>query len=119
MAYASDESGKMQVYVQPFPGPGAKIPVSTEGGESPKWSHDGRELFFASEEKVPQLMAVDVQTTPLFRAGQPKALFRIGQGNWDVAPDGKRFLVENAPEASGGSKLEAVTDWFEELKRKR
>jgi hypothetical protein len=64
-------------------------------------------------------MAVDIQTAPLFRAGQPKALFPIGQNNWDVAPDGKRFLVENPPEAAGGSKLEAVMDWFEELKRKR
>ena len=86
--------------------------------EEPRWSRDGRELFFATEGQVRQLMAVDVQTAPLFRAARPKALFPLNQGNWDVAPDGKRFLVEKVPVASEGSRLEVVTDWFEELKRK-
>jgi hypothetical protein len=80
-----------------------------------------------------RIMAVDVQTTPGFRAGQPRALFEVhavapgltpglsfsSRGEWDVAPDGKRFLVLKAPEGQeAGTKLQVVENWFEELRRR-
>jgi Tol biopolymer transport system component/predicted Ser/Thr protein kinase len=118
VAYTSDESGKNRVYVRPFPGPGGKTPISIEGGQEPRWSRDGRELLYRDPEKN-QLMAVDIQTSPAFRAGQPHALFALGNVPWDVAPDGKRFLVVKEPEAAASeAKMQAVVNWFEELRQK-
>jgi Tol biopolymer transport system component/predicted Ser/Thr protein kinase len=118
VAYTSDESGSYQVYVRPFPGPGARTSISIEGGQEPRWSHDGRELFYRDAGKK-QLMAVDIQSNPVFRAGQPRALFELRTTSWDVAPDGKRFLVVKEPEtAASEAKLEAVVNWFEELRQK-
>ena len=64
-------------------------------------------------------MAVDIQTNPAFRAGQPRALFELRTGNWDAAPDGKRFLVVKEPETvASEAKMQAVVNWFEELRQK-
>jgi eukaryotic-like serine/threonine-protein kinase len=118
VAYTSDESGKNRVYVRPFPGPGGKTSISIEGGEDPRWSRDGRELFYRDAGKN-QLMAVDIQAGPAFHARQPHALFALGNVPWDVVPDGKRFLVVKEPEASASeAKMQAVVNWFEELRRK-
>ena len=114
----SDESGKNRVYARPFPGPGGKTPISIEGGEEARWSRDGRELFYRDPGKN-QLMAVDIQTGPAFRVGQPHTLFPLGNVPWDAAPDGKRFLVVKEGESSAGeAKLQAVVNWFEELRQK-
>jgi len=117
VAYNSDESGKNRVYVRPFPGPGGKTPISIEGGQEPRWSRDGRELFYRDPEKD-RLMAVDIETSPTLRVGQTHELFTLGNVPWDVAPDGKRFLVVKEPEAARGVKLQVVVNWFEELKQK-
>jgi Tol biopolymer transport system component/predicted Ser/Thr protein kinase len=118
VAYTSDESGKIRVYVRPFPGPGGKTSISIEGGEEPRWSRDGRELFYRDAGKN-QLMAVDVQTGPAFRAGQPHALLVLGNVPWDVAPGGKRFLVVKEPDTTAAeAKLGVVVNWFEELRQK-
>jgi Tol biopolymer transport system component/predicted Ser/Thr protein kinase len=122
VAYTSDESGKNQVYARPFPGrpsgPGGKTSISIEGGQEPRWSRDGRELFYRDARKN-QLMAVDIQTNPALRAGQPRALFELRTASWDVAPDGKRFLVVKEPEtAAGEAKMQVVVNWFEELRQK-
>jgi Tol biopolymer transport system component len=118
LAYTSDESGKNRVYARPFPGPGGKTPVSIEGGQEPRWSRDGRELFYRDPGKS-QLMAVYIQTSPTFRAGQPHALFALGDVPWDAAPDGKRFLVVKFQEtAAGEAKLQVVVNWFDELRQK-
>jgi serine/threonine-protein kinase len=69
LAYSSNESGRFEVYVRPFPGPGGRYPVSTDGGEMPVWSKDGRRLFYVRAET--SLMAVDVMTTTSFSAGKP------------------------------------------------
>ena len=74
MAYASNESGKYEVYVRPFPEVNkGKWQVSTSGGNSPLWSPDGRELFYRSGDAV---MAVPVETEPTFKPGKPTVLFR-------------------------------------------
>ncbi len=122
LAYVSDESGRYEVYVQPFPGPGGKRQVSTEGGEEPVWARNGRELFYRSGNKM---MAVDIQTQPTFSAGKPRLLFEISPslltfslGAFDVTPDGQRFLMVKLSEQElPATQLTVVLNWFEELKR--
>jgi serine/threonine-protein kinase len=117
LAYVSTESGAMEVYVQPFPGPGPKARISTQGGGAPRWAPSGRELFYWTPGRT-ALLAVDIQTSPAFRAGLPVELFKMASGTtWDVAPDGKRFLVEFFPSGSN-LRLETVVNWFDELRRR-
>ncbi len=124
LAYISDESGRYETYVQPYPGPGGKWQISTEGGTEPVWNPNGRELFYRSGDKM---MAVEITTQPSFIPGKPKVLFE-GQylptpatfPNYDVAPDGQRFLMlkPNEPEAAAPTQINVVLNWFEELKRR-
>jgi Tol biopolymer transport system component len=125
IAYASDESGRSEVYVQPFPqapGGGSKTEISRDGGQQPRWRRDGRELLYLSNEG--KLMAVDVRSGPDFKAGVPRSLFEvpvsgdpIGEGftvsRWDVAPDGKRFLFATATASS--DPITVVLNWNAEL----
>ena len=124
LAYNSDESGRYEVYVQPYPGPGGKWQISTEGGTEPVWNPNGRELFYRSEDKM---MAVDIATQPGFAAGRPRKLFegRYGdfplpaRANYDVSPDGQRFLMTKETEQnSSATQINVVLNWFEELKQK-
>lgn len=118
MAYVSDESGKNQVYVRPFPGPGGKVPISIEAGDGPRWSADGREIFYFDTARN-QVMAVAIEGSTSIHAGQPHALFEQRNQDWDVAPDGKRFLVRRPPQTEAGqAKLQVVVNWFDELSRK-
>jgi serine/threonine-protein kinase len=118
VAYTSDDSGKNQVYIRPYPGPGTVISVSIEGGQEPRWSHDGKELFYRDAVKG-QLMVVGIQANPALVVSAPRTLFELRTAVWDVAPDGKRFLATQEREASAGeTKLRAVNNWFEELRRK-
>jgi len=124
MAYTSNESGRDEVYVVPFPGPGGKSQVSTAGGAMPRWNRNGRELFYLNGTKM---MAVEVTTTPAFSASAPVPLFDIPPYSnpsagtpYDVAPDGKRFVMLKDGGASNGQdelKLRVVLNWFEELRR--
>jgi len=118
VAYVSSESGASEVYLQPFPAPGGKIRISTQGGRAPRWSRDGRELFYWAGLGTAELVSVEIQTAPIFRAGLPQSLFKLAAGTtWDVAPDAKRFLVEQIPGVEdGGRRLEAVVNWFDELR---
>jgi len=121
VAYESSESGTQEIYAQAFPGPGAKVRISLQGGSWARWSRNMRELFYWEGTPTTRLMFVEVQTTPNFKVGTPQLLFVNNSGTtWDVAPDGKRFLVELTPvsEAAGGSRMAAVTDWFDELRRR-
>jgi eukaryotic-like serine/threonine-protein kinase len=124
LAYISNESGRYEVYVQPYPGPDGKWQISTEGGTEPAWNSNGRELFYRSGDKM---MAVDIATQPSFTAGKPRVLFK-GQyvptpatsPNYDVSRDGQRFLMlkPNEQEASAPTQINVVLNWFEELKRR-
>jgi hypothetical protein len=116
VAYESNESGREEVYVRPFPGPGGKWQISTEGGSEPHWSPSGRELFYRQEDKM---MIVDVETKPTFRPGRPRTLFEGRFLDYDVAPDGTRFLMIKEDRAeSGPTHLNVVLNWFEEVKRR-
>ncbi|HXJ17249.1 MAG TPA: hypothetical protein VNM68_08640, partial [Candidatus Polarisedimenticolia bacterium] len=123
LAYASNESGRREVYVRPYPGPGGKWQISTEGGNEPLWNRNGRELFYRTGDKM---MAVEISTEPSFTAGKPRQLFEghyqltgLGRANYDVSPDGQRFLMlkpveqEQAPP----TQIDVVLNWTEELKR--
>jgi Tol biopolymer transport system component len=124
LAYISDESGRFEIYVQPYPGPGGKWQVSTEGGTEPVWNRNGRELFYRSGDKM---MAVDITTQPAFASGKPRMLFE-GQyspapgtaTNYDVSSDGQRFLMIKPNEAgeAAPTQINVVLNWFEELKQK-
>jgi Tol biopolymer transport system component len=116
VAYQSDESGRLEVYAQPFPGPVGKWRVSADGGAWPCWSRDGRELFYYFGNKM---MAVDVKTGPVFAAGTPRLLFE-GQfsSRYDISPDGRRFLmIQPVEPPQPATRIELVLNWFEELKR--
>jgi dipeptidyl aminopeptidase/acylaminoacyl peptidase len=123
MAYMSDRSGRREVYVQPFPGPGGLWQISSEGGGEPRWSRNGKQLFYR---RADQVLVVDVQTGSGFSAGKPRLLFEqpgYGMqhvvGNWDVSVDGKRFLMVKLEERKPKpvTELILVQNWFEELKR--
>jgi len=124
LAYVSDESGHYEVYVQPFPGPGGKWEISTEGGTEAVWNPNGRELFYRNGDK---LMAVDIVTQPGFSAGKPKVLFEghylptpLTFPNYDVSQDGQRFLMLKSVEGGvdAPTQINVVLNWFEELKRR-
>jgi serine/threonine-protein kinase len=122
IAYTSNESGRDEIYVVPYPGPGGKTQVSTAGGRLPRWNPNGRELFYVSGTS---LMAVDVETAPVFRRLTPKVLFEAPQlastnaDSYDIAPDGSRFLMEAIPESAEGEQVDIriVVNWFEELRK--
>ena len=125
LAYMSNESGRYEIYVQPYPGPGGKWQISTEGGAEPVWNPNGRELFYRTGNKM---MAVDIASQPGFAAGKPRMLFTgeyvlasIPAANYDVSRDGQRFLMLKPSEQTSSSSLTqivVVQNWFEELKQK-
>ena len=120
LAYQSDESGRSEIYVQQYPGPGGKWPISNDGGEKPVWSRDGRQLFYRNGNK---LMAVAIQTKPAFSAGTPRLLFQgayfVSYHDYDVMPDGKHFVfIREAEQPHGARQINVVLNWLEELKQK-
>jgi Tol biopolymer transport system component len=118
IAYVSTETGIQEIYVVPFPGPGAKTKVSLDGGTFPRWSRDGRELLYWASSPTARLMMVTVATSASFSAGPPKELFRqLLTTTWDVTPDSDRFLVEMSAR-TGETTLAVVTNWFDELRRR-
>jgi eukaryotic-like serine/threonine-protein kinase len=131
MVYCSMESGKAEIHVQPWPGPGSKIQISSEGGMDPVWRRDGKEIFYRNGTKM---MAVAVSTQPAFQAGRPQLLWEgdymfgpsSGCGlkgttttSYDVSPDGRRFLmIRETDQKMYATKIVVVLNWVEELKRK-
>jgi serine/threonine-protein kinase len=118
LAYSSNESGRREVYVRPFPElDGGKWLISTDGGTWPLWTRAGRELVYLSGTK---LMAVPVSADESFKPGVPKEVFnrpyltRPGARNYDVSPDGEGFLFVR----EGGVSIHLVQNWSEELKAK-
>ena len=114
LAYVSDESGGAQVYVQPYPGPGRKWQISTDGGTQPQWNPNSRELFYRNGDTT---MAVDVTTSPTFSAGKSRMLYQGLAGN--VSRDAQRFLAMQPVEpGQPPTQINVVLNWFEELKQK-
>jgi hypothetical protein len=132
LAYVSNGTDRNEVYVQPFPGPGTVITVSTNGGTAPVWSPQGRELFYVErrpgEEQSPRMMAVNM-TTPL-DPGRPVPLFSFTSGSlllvncsptncYSVAANGQEFyalrMLPRQP--ARVAQIHLVMNWFEEVKR--
>jgi eukaryotic-like serine/threonine-protein kinase len=118
LAYASDETKRYEIYVQTFPTPGGKRQVSTNGGDLPIWSRDGKELFFISADQ--KMMAVEVKGGSKFEAGVPKPLFDTRLGGafpwFDVSKDG-RFLLPTRIEQTGTLSMTVVVNWTAGLKK--
>jgi serine/threonine-protein kinase len=133
LAYLSDESGRYEVYVRPFPGPGGKWQISTEGGVEVTWSPKGNELFYRTGEQREKMMEVDIQTQPSFSAGKSRQLFEspyannsvaAGAASWtadySISSDGQRFLMLKPKEQqqTALTQINVVLNWTEELKRR-
>jgi Tol biopolymer transport system component len=123
LAYASDESGRWEVYVRPYPGPGGRLQVSIGGGSEPRWSGDGRELYYRTST---EMMAVSVSYENDLDFGRPRVLFSdtylqpsqvsADVHSYDVSPDGSRFLmIQRSDEGVVDADLRVVTGWVDTL----
>jgi eukaryotic-like serine/threonine-protein kinase len=125
IAYESNVSGRYEIYIERYPELASRQKISTGGGRDPRWSHDGRELFFGAEDGR-QMFAVAVQFGTTLVTGRPEVLFEsamipfvVGDQPYDLAPDGRFLIIRGyQAEASGTAPtLVLVQNWFEELKR--
>jgi Tol biopolymer transport system component len=123
VAYTSDESGRIEVYVASFPEPSLRVPISNGGGYQPRWRRDGKELLYFAPGG--NLMSVDVTLGGTFQAGVPKALFRVAiygggstQHRWDITADGQRFLIATVGgDTSASAPLTLVQNWTALLRK--
>jgi Tol biopolymer transport system component len=123
VAYVSNDSGKDEIYVMPFPGPGAREQVSAGGGTQPRWRKDGQELFYLSPEARMTAAGVTMDARG-FRVGVVKSLFALsgvagvpGQ-LYDVTPDGQRFIAVQDLVHTNTTPLTLVANWDAELKKR-
>ena len=130
LAYESNESGRPEIYVRPFPNVNdGRWQVSAGGGMRPLWARSGQELFYLTPDFV--LMRAPISSTPVFKSGNPVKMFdasayspRRGPGRtYDVSPDGRRFLMikpstEGAQQTRPPDSVIVVQNWFEELKKR-
>jgi hypothetical protein len=119
LAYVSDQSGTREVYIQAFPGPGARVQVSSGGGTEPVWHPKGRELFYRT---ATMLMSASLAVTPELSIVRRDTLFMIGLpeptqvANYDVMPDGDHFIAFRP--RSDGSPPMVVVNWITELRER-
>jgi eukaryotic-like serine/threonine-protein kinase len=119
IAYQSNESGRQEVYVQNFPGPGGKWQVSTTGGVEPKWRADGKEIVYRAPDQ--NLMAVEVKAGDSFQAGVPKPLFPartapgIARNRYVAARDDQQFLIVAPIKRESMTPTTVVLNWAAEL----
>jgi eukaryotic-like serine/threonine-protein kinase len=130
IAYASKESGTIEIYVQPYPGPGEKVRISSDGGFEPLWTPNGRELLFrAYVTGKHQVLSAAIRSVAPFRADAPRVLFEVPTDtfdlttptrSWDIAPDGQRFLLVRPTPSTDKpvSAVQVVLNWTDELKRR-
>jgi len=121
LAFTSDRSGRNEVYIAPYPGGEPKEQISPAGGSEPMWARESGELFYRSGDKM---MVVTIETNPTLQVTTPRLLFEGSYAgppfsflpaNYDVTPDGQRFVM--VPEKRVLNQLQVVVNWFEELKR--
>jgi serine/threonine protein kinase len=117
LAYASNESSRLEVYVQPMHGSGRRLEISTDGGSDPRWRGDERELFYVARDG--RLMAVDLGGRGQIEPGTPRPLFQLHDvsvlapylGAYDVQPDGQRFLIREPIENLQTLPLTVLVNW--------
>lgn len=124
VAYASDESGRPEVYIQSFPIGNGKWQVSTAGGDQPQWGADGKEMFYIAADR--NLMAVSINGTDAIQIGRPEVLFQTNtpitgitddRNNFVPAHDGRRFLINTLDETKNAQPLTFVLNWTGDLKK--
>jgi serine/threonine-protein kinase len=121
IAYVSNETGRNEINIRPFPGPGEKLHITNEGGNEPLWMPNGRELIYRNGDAV---MAVDVTTSPTLKAGTPRKLFEKHYestlalfANYSISPDSQRFvMVKRISEGGSPTEIKVAFNWFDELK---
>ena len=131
LAYASNESGRDEVYIQAYPGPGPKVLVSIEGGIAPAWRQNGRELYYTAPAQTAggatlRMMVVPITVAGSLRAGRPQALFEgrflvsANVRGYDITPDGQRFLMVQPMERPPivPNQIVVVQNWFDELRQR-
>ena len=119
IAYDSNESGTREIYVALTDGAGEKKRLSTAGGRQPRWRRDGKELDYIAPDG--SIMTVPIVLGARLEAATPKPLFRVESGirNFDMAPDGNRFLVSTPVEKSPESPIRVILNWDAALKREK
>lgn len=121
VAYASDDSGRLEVYLRGAEG-SARTQVSRDGGLGPRWSRDGRELFFRNADGT-QLLSVRVDAGPEIHSGAPTIVFSVSMATTDreqsyaVSPDAKQFLILHREGNPPPGEIEVTANWSQELKR--
>ena len=135
LAFGSSTSGTPELFVQPYPGPGTRVQVSVDGGQSPAWHPNGREIYFLSlgpaGARQSYMMAADFSPGPPARIGRPRRLFEFDATKlglmcvysrcYDVSADGERFYgVQEleAPAPAPVTHINLVANWIEEVKAK-
>ena len=133
IAYTSDETGPLEIYVRPFPNGAGKWQISTNGGIFPRWRRDGKELFYLSNANAGSVMAAEIRVDgSSFDAASPRALFNSGYVNFNhatnyhvfgVSADGQRFLIPR-PEAAltgdvAATPITVVLNWTAALNNKK
>ena len=117
IAYESNETGRREIYLRTFPDAGRKWPVSTDGGTLPRWSRDGKEIFYRNGEKM---LAVDIEPSRERVLGKPKLLFERhfpAVTTVDVASDGRFVVIEDTASALRPRELVLVQNFHTELER--
>jgi len=119
LAYASAENGQLEIVVQPFPALDGKYLISTGGGTSPRWSRDGRQLFYWAPPG--KIMAVSMTTAPSVTWSKPTMLFEGAYADsYDVSADGSRFLmIKDSDETRSAGHFNVIVNWFQELTAKK
>ena len=120
IAYDSTESGRREIWIQPFPTTGAKWQISTTGGFSPRWRRDGKELFYIATDGRLMSVAVTLGSTPEFDAAVPlfQTLLReTASGAYDVTADGERFVINRPPDGSSVKPIAVIVNWTDALRR--
>jgi eukaryotic-like serine/threonine-protein kinase len=124
IAYTSNETGNMEVYVSPFPSVNGKWQVSNAGGQEPKWRNDGKELFYMSTDG--KITAVSVSAGSSFQAGTPVALFQTHRRqpmssqdlfSYDVSSNGQRFLIATKLDEPNAAPLSVLLNWASEMEK--
>ena len=123
LVYEADDTGRLEIYVEPFPGPGERFQVSADGGREPRWARNG-ELFFR---RGNDMRSAVTQTGERFEFEAPRTLFTypilpyssggVSSHSYDVTADGQRVVAIVVPEGSQPRQIEIVTDWTAELVR--
>ncbi|MBA7647326.1 Tol-Pal system protein TolB [subsurface metagenome] len=124
LAYSSDESGRAEIYIKTYPGPGGAIPVTTDGGREPVWDPSEKELYYR-DDTGDKLFKVSILTEPTVQVGSPELLFEgrfmasssLWGRNYDISPQGDFFILIEEGEMQSAAQINVVVNWFEELKR--